>query len=137
MAKIFKICTAIFIFTFGMLIFTSNVANAKGWNENQVVVINQNLMNQKRYVQAKVRLKIYKTGLGLNKSRRFKVIMKDQSNRTIWEGERKTNDILGLGNDHAVYVIYLVDPKRGNLPFLADAISWSLEPVSGCVLRVC
>jgi len=136
MLKIFKICVAVLVLL-TTVTFLSEKVEAKNFGESeyQEVVINQNLMNQRRYVQAKVKLNIYKADGRLNNWRSVRVVMKDQNNNIIWQGNHK-GGILKLGNDHAIYRIYVVDPKKpSGFVWSVDATQWNLEPVSGCYFR--
>ena len=136
MVKIFKTCVALLTLVTAVT-FLSGKVEAKNFGESeyQEVVISQNLMNQRRYVQAKVKLNIYKADGRLNNGRSVRVIMKDQNNNVIWQGNHN-GGTLNLGNDHAVYRIYVVDPKKpSGFVWSVDAVSWNIEAVSGCYLR--
>lgn len=135
MEKFFKICFYAFVMMIFAMSLSKNVEARVNFPSGQYyeVRINSDLLSKRnqRYIQAKVKLNIYKVDGKINNWRGVYVTMRDQYNNVIWEGKH-SGGTLGLGNDHDVYRIYVRDPKYRQHPPLADCWQWEILPVSGC-----
>lgn len=148
MDKIFKYLVIAFVSVMIGMTFNSTAESRAMFRSNSYyeVSINQDLLNQRgrRYIQAKAKLNIYAVGKNIfgqdkkNNWQKVHVVMKDQYNNVIWEGDYKGNifngNVLKLGNDHDVYRIYVTDirPDGNHAAPYSDAWQWEIVPVSGC-----
>ena len=135
MRKIFNFCVIAFVLVIVTTSFSNKVEARVMFSSGQYyeVRLNSDLLSQRGrcYVQAKVKLNIYKADGKLNNWRGVRVTMRDQYNNVIWEGNHSGGN-LNLGNDHDIYRIYVRDPKYRQHPPLADCWQWEIVPVSGC-----
>ena len=135
MAKIFKVFAVAFVVMVVAMSFSDNAEARVMFPSGQYyeVRLNSDLLSQRgrRYIQAKVKLNIYKADGKLNNWRGVYVTMRDQYNNVIWEGNH-SGGTLGLGNDHDIYRIYVRDPKYRQHPPLADCWQWEIVPLNGC-----
>lgn len=91
--------------------------------------ISQNLLNQRSYKTATIRLNL--TAFGRNASNAVvHIVMRDEYGNVIWQGDH-SGGTLKLGNDHAVYRISIYDPESVG----ALAQEWSISEERGCTIE--